>query len=158
MTDKNALIDQIYEWVEVSGRALELRTARAFWDGGAATVQPSFAYTDPTDKKTAREGDVLATFDWTTKMNPAESLDGTLSVVVECKSGTAKPWIAFEPNDQRPHDLTLDQWLVRAWSPWTPVNDLIAQPWDGQAPYSEAPAASHIVAATLGPKGQRDSD
>lgn len=159
MNDEDPLRDKIYDWVEKSGRALELRTARAFWDGTATTVAQSYVFTDPTNKLIPREGDVLASFDWTTKVQAGDDgLACSLRVVVECKSSNAKPWVAFEPTDSTQRGPGLDDWLVRAWAPWSPVQDFIEKAWGGHAPYEDAPSASHVIAANLGNGAARDID
>lgn len=159
MNDEDPLRDKIYEWVEKSGRALELRTARAFWDGTATTVAQSYVFTDPTNKSTPREGDVLASFDWITKARTDEDgLACSLRVVVECKSSTAKPWVAFEPTDTVARGLGLDDWLIRAWAPWSPIHDVIEKAWNGHAPYEDASAASHVIAANLGNGAVQNND
>jgi hypothetical protein len=87
-------LDGVGQWLEKSGHAFELRTARAFREGGAEPVSMSFSYTDPTSGA-LREGDVLAQFAWTAMNNTPASVE----VVVECKSGRDHPWVALS-NDQ----------------------------------------------------------
>lgn len=80
----------ILDWLETSGRTLELRTGRAFRTAKAGPVRMSFEYTD-TKTGTVREGDVLAEFRWT----GPENLPCSITAVVECKSSRKKPWVAF---------------------------------------------------------------
>ena len=91
------LDDKVAAWVESSGRALEMRVARAF-HRVRARVEPSFIYDDVQSGK-SREGDALATFEWSSPSGAAMSLE----VVVECKHSIGKPWVAFYDRTT-PHD------------------------------------------------------
>lgn len=82
--------ESILGWLETSGRALELRTGRAFRAAKATPVRLSFEYID-TISGLVREGDVLAEFRWT----GPENLPCSITAVVECKSSRKKPWVAF---------------------------------------------------------------
>lgn len=85
------LTENLLQWVEGSGRALELRVARAFAsEGGARYVRQSISFQDPNMSSTTREGDVLAGYHWI-----ANGLSITVEATIECKSGKSHPWVAF---------------------------------------------------------------
>ncbi len=85
------LTEKLLQWVEESGRALELRVARAFTaQGGAKYVRQSVPFQDPNVPSTTREGDVLAGYHWI-----ANGLSITVEAIIECKSGQGHPWVAF---------------------------------------------------------------
>jgi hypothetical protein len=83
------LVEKISRWAETSGRALELRTARAVRSGGAIWVHQAVTYSDPTTG-TQREGDVIGSF-----RSATQRLSLTLELAVECKSGKKHPWVAL---------------------------------------------------------------
>jgi len=87
-------LDGVRQWLEKSGHAFELRTARAFREGGAKPVTLSFSYTDPSSGALC-EGDVLAQFAWTA----LNDTPATIEVVVECKSGRDQVVGQFEPGE-----------------------------------------------------------
>lgn len=147
-TDGDDLSAKVLQWVEKSGRALELRTARAFLQGGASNVDQSFIYTDPV-KNVQREGDVVANFDWQLRSSSPRRLQCTLRVVVECKAGNSKPWIAFLPSKDEEQTMKPADWLVRAWAPSKEAENTVATAWEGWAPFEDGPLASHVVAARL---------
>ena len=83
--------DELHErltgWIETSGRALELRTARTF--RGRPFVRyanQSVAYEDP-ETKQQREGDVVAAYRWIT-----DELAVSVEAAFECKAGKSDPW------------------------------------------------------------------
>lgn len=137
----DGFLDGVERWLEKSGHAFELRTARAFREGGARPVTTSFAYTDASSGA-LREGDVLAEFTWAA-MN---GIPASVEVVVECKSGREHPWVAFY---DKPHHvgLELTDWVYRAHGPFTGVTEPLAAAWLGQPPFDSARTASHLVAA-----------
>lgn len=139
------LANRIAEWVEVSGRSLELRTARAFRRQGAVTAL-SANYVDQVTKVT-READVLARYRWPTSYG----MDCDLTVVVECKGDRSKPWVAFF-NEVDTNAMADD---VRSWSAWAHTGqDLVARvvtaTWQNRPPFTYGLPAAHIVAAHLG--------
>lgn len=114
---------KLAQWLETSGRALELRTARMFQgQPSARRIDQSVPYEDVISKQ-QREGDVLAVYHWITT-----ELAVAVETAVECKSGKANPWVAFYddrhfiPDDARLWFLTAGEWptdylerLVGAW-------------------------------------------
>lgn len=105
------LQSRVATWVETSGRALELRTARTLRQAGARFVNQSMPYDDPRTKE-QREGDVRGAVQW-------EESDGAYSVefAVECKSGREHPWVAFY-DGRMPLHHKLGQWGVLSTG-WT---------------------------------------
>ena len=89
--------DELHErltgWIETSGRALELRTARTF--RGRLFVRyanQSVAYEDP-ETKQQREGDVVAAYRWIT-----DELAVSVEAAFECKAGKSDPgWTTNVP-------------------------------------------------------------
>jgi len=101
-------LDGVSQWLEKSGHAFELKTARTFREGGAKSVTLSFSYTDP-NSGALREGDVLAEFGWTSINNTPAFVE----VVVECKSGRDHPWVAFYDKTSA-SGTELKDWVYRA--------------------------------------------
>lgn len=134
-------IDGVRQWLEKSGHAFELRTARAFREGGAKPVTLSFAYTDP-NSGALREGDVLAQFGWTAMNNTPASVE----VVVECKSGRDHPWVAFY-DKVFARGSELEDWVYRAHGPFVGVTEPLADAWIGAPPFDATRIESHLVAA-----------
>ncbi len=102
----NDLSVRLLEWVETSGRALELRTARQFRSlESVAMVSQSFSYQDPDTDRT-REGDVCAIY-------RAEAPRSYLSIAaaVECKGGKDHPWVGFYDGRVSPSLLAAD-WFM----------------------------------------------
>lgn len=84
------LPDRLATWLESSGRALELRTARLFRrTPGVRRTEQSLAYDDLVSGQ-QREGDVLGVYHWLTP-----NLAVSVEVAVECKAGEDHPWVAF---------------------------------------------------------------
>lgn len=135
--------NRLQEWLETSGRSLELRAARALQAAGAR-VQPSFKYTDPTSGQ-ERESDVLAKFGW----RGPQRLSCSITAVVECKSSKKYLWVAF-------YDRFLDRarslnsWFTFAHGPFTAVTDPLLELWDGMPPFDEMQVATHATAAFSG--------
>lgn len=90
--------DHVREWLDSKGVALEFRTAREF-SRVAHNVQHSRYYEDPQAPGQLREVDVIA--DTSSRM--PSSVPAVVRFVIECKSSTAKPWVAF----RHPH-MTLN--------------------------------------------------
>lgn len=87
-----SLLDGVAKWLNTSGRALELRTARKLRQAGAGPVEQSFVYTD-FNTKVQREGDVLANFPWINE----SGVPCAIELVVECKSSVKHPWVLSSP-------------------------------------------------------------
>lgn len=136
------LISSVLQWVETSGRALELRVARTLQQVGQAAVQPAFNYQD-TVTGLARESDVVAQFPWT-GMNDVPC---TITVAIECKSSTKHPWVAFLGDTPAGHRDNLEEWTVFAHGPFVGITEPLAGRWTGHTPFTTSPAASHVVAA-----------
>ena len=134
-------LDGVRQWLEKSGHAFELRTARAFREGGAKPVTLSYSYTD-SSSGALREGDVLAQFPWTAMNNtPAP-----VQVVVECKSGRDHPWVAFY-DKVIARGTELEDWVYRAHGPFVGVTRPLVEAWIGWPPFDAPRVASHLVAA-----------
>lgn len=143
MTDEG-LIRSVLQWLETSGRALELRVARTLRQVGLADVQPAFSYLDTVTGR-ARESDVVAGFPWT----GMQGVPCTITVAVECKSSTNHPWVAFHA-DLPVEPPGLQQWAVFAHGPFVGITEPLAKRWAGCYPFTMSPAASHVVAAHAG--------
>lgn len=102
------LNSSILQWLETSGRALELlRVAQTLQQIGHADVQPAFNYQDTVTGR-VRESNVVASFAWT----GMENVPCTITLAAECKSSTKHPWVAFlsdGPPERRPG---LEEWAV----------------------------------------------
>jgi hypothetical protein len=139
------LTSRVLDWVETSGRALELRVARTWKQVGQAEVQPAFNYQD-TVTGLARESDVVAKCPWT----GMDDVPCTITVAVECKSSTKHPWVAFYADDaddpgRGPSDL--QNWAVFAHGPFVGITEPLAGRWTGQEPFATSSVASHVAAA-----------
>ena len=134
-------LEGVGQWLERSGHAFELRTARAFRKGGAKPVTLSFTYTDG-NTGALREGDVLAEYSWTAMNNTPASIE----VVAECKSGRDHPWVAFYDR-AAPGGTALSDWVYQAHGPFVGVTEPLADAWIGAPPFDDLQAASHLVAA-----------
>lgn len=134
-------LDGVRQWLEKSGHAFELRTARAFRESGAEPVTLSYSYNDP-NSGALREGDVLAQFPWTAMNNTPASVE----VVVECKSGRDHPWVAFY-DKAFPVNAELEDWVYRAHGPFVGVTQPLEKDWTGRPPFDAPRVASHLVAA-----------
>ena len=141
------LLNGVRMWLDKSGRALELRTARTLGQAGAV-VQSSFTYTDSTSG-TRREGDVLAQFRWTGQ----EDIPCSLTAVVEVKSGTKHPWVAFYDRSlTRRGDL--DSWVYFAHGPFNGITEPLLDLWYGEEPFDVQQVATHTVAAHVADSGK----
>lgn len=139
MTDD--FLQGLRSWLEKSGHAFELRTARAFREGGAKPVTLSFTYADPISGM-LREGDVLAEFRWMAMNDTPASIE----VVIECKSGRDHPWVAFHDRPFARH-TQLNDWVYAAHGPFVGVTEPLAEAWAGMPPFDAHRVASHLVAA-----------
>lgn len=112
----NDLTERLYGWLEESGRALEMRTARTLArTDGCRIALPSPAYEDVVTGK-QREGDVMALFGGP---RPGRKVSLAYQLAVECKSGRDKPWIAFYDERRFPHPVKLSDWWLPSGSDWT---------------------------------------
>lgn len=109
---------QLTTWVETSGRALELRTARLFaGHPSMKQLNQSWPYEDPATKQ-EREGDVLAVLGYVNAGNLVVSID----LAIECKAAKDHPWVAFYD------DRRMDPEMSRLWM-------LDAGDWGGEIPH-----------------------
>lgn len=134
-------IEGVRKWLDKSGHAFELRTARAFREAGASPVEVSFGYADATSGL-LREGDVLAQFRWTS----LNSTPASVEVVIECKSGRDHPWVVFYDQDFGDAG-DLEEWVYRAHGPFVGVTAPLTEAWNGQPPFDVERVGSHLVAA-----------
>lgn len=137
------LNEKVASWLESSGRALELRVSRAARRSGAK-VDQSWTYQDGETGK-AREGDVLATFAW----EGLERRRMDLHAVVECKSSTKHPWVAFHDRVVSP-STDLANWALYAHGPFADLTEPLLDTWLGSPPFTGSRAATHIVTALDG--------
>lgn len=139
------LHNKVDTWIEKSGRALELRTARIFKTAGADIVKMSRRYEGTTTTE-HREIDVFAGFTWTA----AQGVTVELGVSVECKSSRDKPWVAFRDDWRFPVDVLFEGSFVFKHGPFVgltePFNDL----WKGLPPFFPSHPMAHISTADLG--------
>lgn len=133
-------IDGLLKWLEESGRALELRTIRAF--RRYAEVQHSVHYADQHSGK-VRESDVLARFYGSRGGDRLAHLD----VVVECKTGKpGSQWVAFlDGTSPLRFNPDQDAW-VTAREP-AKGGSRFAEAWKWYPPFTERVNASSIVTA-----------
>lgn len=112
----NNLIDKLYQWLEDSGRALELRAVRSLvGTPGCRLAHPAYQYEDGVTRK-QREGDVMALFGGP---NLSRTLSTSFRLAVECKSGSDKPWIAFYDRRRSTHPAKLNDWWLPCGKDWT---------------------------------------
>lgn len=137
------LQERLADWIESSGRALELRVARSF--SARASVRlviQSHTYED-TSSKTKREGDVLAIYRTETDTHYL-----SLAVTVECKGGTQHPWVAFY-DDRRFVPKRRSDWFLVGEDPSTPdsVIDSLVDAWTSLPSLGVDRVATHAVSA-----------
>jgi hypothetical protein len=126
------------DWLTKSGYGLEMRAAaacRSYW----LPTNQSVPYMDPTQENTIREADVVVRL--------AGQLIGgdgwTLAAVIECKSPTAKPWVALMVPDTGGRTRST---LVRSISVDEQSADrLIYGAWSNFAPFNAAASADALV-------------
>ncbi len=144
--DANNLESKLLDWLEKSGRGLELRVARTMQQVGGARVRPSLNYVDAVTGA-VRESDVVAYFSWRS-MN---STPCSLTVAIECKSGTSHPWIGFHKEDPSPTRRQIKDWAVFAHAPQVGIIEPLDELWVGDSPFSRRdPVATHVVTAFSG--------
>lgn len=120
---RDDLGQRLADWVDTSGRALELRTVRLFGQHPSnKQLNQSWPYEDPTTKQ-EREGDVLAVLGYVNAENLAVSID----LAIECKAAKDHPWVAFYD------DWRMNTELSRLWV-------LDAGDWGGEL----APLIEHL--------------
>lgn len=109
-------MNKLYQWLEDSGRALELRAARSLvGTPGCRLALPAYQYEDGVTKK-QREGDVMALFGGP---NLSRTLTTSFRLAVECKAGSDKPWIAFYDQRRSTHPAKLNDWWLPCGKDWT---------------------------------------
>ena len=143
--------DELHErltgWIETSGRALELRTARTF--RGRPLVKyanQSVAYEDP-ETKQQREGDVVAAYRWIT-----DELAVSIEAAVECKAGKSHPWVAFY-DDHRQVFETPTLWFMPGGTWPDGEQERLMNEWHGEDALVTDRVATHAVSA-LGSDGK----
>lgn len=145
------LYRKVSDWVEWSGRALELRTARALKAAGADVVQMSRRYEGTTTEQ-HREMDVFAAFAWCA----APGTNAQLRVSIECKSSKDKPWVAFRDDWRFPrHELFEGSFVFKHGSHVSltePLEDL----WKGLPPFFPPYTMVHVATAELGSRKSGD--
>lgn len=138
----SSLIARTAQWVETSGRALELRVARVVRKIGAAKVLPSFNYTDVVTGQ-SRESDVVARFEWISiNRTPC-----SITAAIECKSSTKHPWVAFYSDEPLVPRAELADWATFAHGPLIGIVQSLPDQWVGREPFLNVPVSSHVVAA-----------
>lgn len=132
---------RLAEWLESSGRALELRTARECRRYTANLVTQSSTYDDLLSEK-QREGDVLAVYSW-----PHQDRTLALKVAIECKSSAEKPWVAFyDGRDFKPKKPS--DWFTTSMDLGSePDLDGLVEEWLMNPDLSTARLATHAVSA-----------
>lgn len=138
-------VDAVRAWIEDSGRALELRTARAFQRAGADVLLSSPYLDSSAGEQKVREADVTADFGWTSYDLPAH-----LRASVECKNSTKHPWVIFYGDDSESSFEDLEKWTVFAYGNDTRMTSGLASIWLGRAPFTESRTADLVVAAHAG--------
>lgn len=133
---------RVRSWIEQSGRALELRVARALRVAGSTQVQIAHHYRDAVTSN-LREADVIACFSWT-GLNGTEC---TITLSVECKSSSQYPWVGFLPDAPPAPRPDLADWASFAHGPFTGITDPLPALWIGQSPFTEATACTHVAVA-----------
>ena len=151
-------IDSIREWVESSGRALELRTVRAFRDH-TNDVNQSVRYEGLTDE---REIDVVAEFKARAQVPEAEpggerQTELVVQVYVECK--TARPgtaWVGFmDPGVSFRHRSEAANNLYFLSGHDQKAVDRFRERWADEAPFSELETVSHVADAFIGEEARK---
>lgn len=147
------MLAKVQDWLETSGRALELRVARTGVNVGA-DVHQSFHYIDIIEKK-QREGDVRASFKWqpqpfkrpgTYLRKEHQQQELELSVVVECKHSPGSAWVGF-PDPLKPATDRVEDWffVVGATVDWSYPAGRLTGTLISQPPFDRRPVATHIV-------------
>lgn len=145
LDSQDELFQKVDGWVESSGRALELRTARVLKAAGADIVQMSRRYEGTTTEQ-AREMDVFAAFAW----HAAPGVNAQLRVAVECKSSKDKPWVAFRDDWHFPtHELFEGSFIFKHGS-YTGLTEPLEDLWKGLPPFFPWKTMTHVATADLG--------
>lgn len=132
---------KLEQWLETSGRALELRTARMFrGQPSARIIMQSMAYEDVNTKQ-QREGDVLAVYHWI-----ATELAVAVEVATECKSAKANPWVAFYDDRHWVPDK-LQYWCLTAGEWPSDYLERFVGAWHKSATLATDRVATHAVSA-----------
>ena len=138
---KEDLQAKLEQWLETSGRALELRTARMFrGQPSARLINQSMAYEDVNTKQ-QREGDVLAVYHWITT-----ELAVAVEVAAECKSAKANPWVAFY-DDRHVIPDDSDYWFLTAGEWPRDYLDRLVGAWQMSSTLTTDRVATHAVSA-----------
>lgn len=136
---------KLYNWVEDSGRALELRVARLFKQTNVMSVDVSRRY-QGTDGGEAREIDVAAVYRTFVALEPGHLFQ--MLVTVECKSGAEKPWVVFYDDSRRKNSTALvDNTTVGMGD--SRQEKTIQQILGGWLPFREWQVGTHIVDANF---------
>jgi|SRR5680860_229730 len=136
------LIPRLTTWVETSGRALELRTARSLRRASTRLALQEVTYED-VETGTRRPGDVLAVYQYPKDGTPAAV---SLEVAVECKAGKDHPWVAFYdegrfgPAEMEYYFLTDGKWHAEYRAPFM-------QAWHSSSVLFNDRVATHAVSA-----------
>lgn len=147
---RDELHERLLDWLETSGRALELRTARLFrGTSNVVFANQSVSYVDVTSKQ-EREGDVHAVFRWLSPTNVV-----TLQLAIECKGGKDVPWVAFY-DDLRlvPQQMFLWGMTAGEWS--ADRRDDFMDTWFESPDLAVDRVATHTV-STFGKEGNNQA-
>jgi hypothetical protein len=140
MSEEKTEADALLQWLESSGRALELRVIRAFRTH-ATQVRHSVFYTDSESGK-SREVDVVARFHGP----PRSKGQAVLDIVIECKTGKpGSQWVAFR-DDTTPSSFppSEDAWFTAA-EPGTESS--FEKAWKWRPPFVDRVNVSSLVTA-----------
>ncbi|GBE37447.1 hypothetical protein BMS3Bbin08_00035 [bacterium BMS3Bbin08] len=94
---KQPLEKKIQTWLKTQGYPLEMRVARAFQDCGFSVISSDY-YSDPNTQE-LREIDVVGYL-----LEIVNNVRVRITLTVECKSSTGKPWVMFCPAGTRLKD------------------------------------------------------
>ncbi len=100
-----------------------------------------------------RESDALARFRWTS----LNDVPCDLTVAIECKSRSDKPWVAFYDR-QIASASNLDKWVVYAHGPFVGITEPLDELWLGEPPFSDVQVATHVVEALSNDSRNRAND
>jgi hypothetical protein len=138
---QHELLIRLSAWVENSGRALELRTARTFRGGPSLRqLNQSVAYEDGVTKQ-QREGDVLAVLRYL-----VDQLAVSIDLAVECKAAKDYPWVAFY-DEQRVVPEIGELWFLPAGDWRADALADLASEWREAPALSTDRVATHAVSA-----------
>jgi len=94
MTEKEDLKTKVTTWLNEQGYPLEMRVASTLQQGGFRVVQSEY-YSDP-ETGDSRELDVVAF-----KQKKLQNVLFRVSLLIECKRSTSKPWLLFTSDKKR---------------------------------------------------------